>query len=250
LYFELQDCVAWLQGLRQGLGLPRAGFNYDDARPIADLSYAAVYHPWLLVPDPAGAKGNLRPVPPDGAACGAIAARELDRGVWIAPANDALPGVLDLQPEFSDDDWAILFAAGFNLARAEPRDFRFMSAHTLADDRQLLQLSVRRLMIQLRKAAAEQGRDYVFARNDDLLRRRLQVRLEALLDTMFIGGAFAGATRNAAYRITIDDTVNRPADADQGRVVAQILVAPSQPMEFLTVLLTRDGDGQLQSAEG
>jgi hypothetical protein len=250
LHFELQDCVAWLQGLRQGLGLPRAGFSYDDARPIADLSYAAVYHPWLLVPDPAGSSGNLRPVPPDGAACGAIAARELDRGVWIAPANDPLPGVLDLQPGFSDDDWAVLFAIGFNLARAEPRDFRFMSAHTLANDQRLLQLSVRRLMIQLRKAAAERGQDYVFARNDDLLRRRLQVQLEGLLDMMFNGGAFAGATRDAAYRITIDDTVNTPADAEQGRVVAQILVAPSQPMEFLTVLLTRNGDGQLQSTEG
>ena len=105
--------------------------------------------------------------------------------------------MLDLQPEFSDDDWAILFAAGFNLvAGREPRDFRVMSAHTLADDRSLLQFSVRRLMIQLRKAAAGAGQDYVFARNDDVVPPAVAPRLEALLDSCSIGGAFAGATRN------------------------------------------------------
>jgi hypothetical protein len=250
LHFETQDCIAWLQGLRDALHLPPRGLSSDSAQPLADLSYAAIYHPWLLVPDPNSQLGVLRPVPPDGAACGAVAARELARGVWVAPANDPLPGVLDLQPDFTQDDWAQLFAVGFNLVRSEPRDFRFMSAHTLADDRRMLQLSVRRLMIQLRKAAFELGQDHVFARNDDLLRRRLQGRLETLLGDMFDRGAFAGATRDASYRITIDDTVNTRADFDQGRIIAQILVAPSQPMEFLTVLLTRSGDGQLQAAEG
>ena len=250
LHFETQDCVGWLQGLRDVLHLPPRGLSSDNAQPLADLSYAAVYHPWLLVPDPDGPLGALRPVPPDGAACGAIAARELARGVWVAPANDPLPGVLDLQPGFTQDDWAQLFAVGFNLVRAEPHDFRFMSAHTLADDRRMLQLSVRRLMIELRKAALELGQDHVFARNDDLLRRRLQARLETLLVDMFDRGAFAGRTRDASYRITTDDTVNTRADFDQGRIIAQILVAPSQPMEFLTVLLTRSGDGQLQAAEG
>ena len=250
LHFETQDCIAWLQGLRDALHLPPRGLSSDSAQPLADLSYAAIYHPWLLVPDPNSQLGVLRPVPPDGAACGAVAARELARGVWVAPANDPLPGVLDLQPDFTQDDWAQLFAVGFNLVRAEPRDFRFMSAHTLANDRRLLQLSVRRLMIQLRKAAFELGQDHVFARNDDLLRRRLQGGLETLLVDMFDRGAFAGATRDASYRITIDDTVNTRADFDQGRIIAQILVAPSQPMEFLTVLLTRSGDGQLQAAEG
>jgi hypothetical protein len=249
-HFETQNCVAWLQGLREGLGLPRHGAAFADVRVIADLSYAAVYHPWLLVPDPDGPLGVLRPVPPDGAACGSIADRELDRGVWIAPANVALPGVLDLQPDFTEDEWATLFASGFNLPRGEARDFRIMSAHTLADDQSLLQLSVRRLMIQLRKAALLQGQDDVFGKNDELFRHRLRSRFEDLLRYMFERGAFAGSTRDTSYRIAVDGTVNTRADFDEGRVIAQILVAPSQPMEFLTVLLTRSGDGQLQTAEG
>jgi hypothetical protein len=248
--FEKPDCEGWLQTLRGSLHLPARGGRLADAREIADLSYAAVYHPWLLVPDADGPSGALRPVPPDGAACGAVAAREIERGVWVAPANVPLSGVLDLQPAFSDDDWADLFALQFNLVRQQAKDFRLMSAHTLADDQSLLQLSVRRLLIQLRKAALERGQDHVFEPNDEQLRQTVRLRLEDLLRSMFERGAFAGKTQPDSYRITVDDSVNTAADIDQGRLIAQILVAPSRPMEFITVLLTRTGAGLLQSSEG
>jgi IPT/TIG domain-containing protein/tail sheath protein len=248
IHYETADCVGWLQSLRQNLGLPRRGKALDYAAQIADLSFAAVYHPWLLVAT--GSGGALRPIPPDGAICGIIAAREITREVWVAAANVPVPGTLDLQPDFDDDDWAQLLVLGFNLVRSEATDFRVMSAHTLAADRSLLQLSVRRLLIQLRKALLEAGQDYVFARNDAPLRQRVRHGIEDLLRLMFDGGAFAGATQQSSYRIAIDVGVDPPDASDQGRMIAQILVAPSQPMEFITVTLTRTGAGQLQATEG
>jgi hypothetical protein len=249
LHFGKSECIAWRQTLRQNLHLPRHGATFSDARDVADLSYAAVYHPWPLIIDPSGPVGTLRPVPPDGTVCGVIAAREKARQVWVAPANLRIAGVLDLQPALSRDDWAQLFALGFNLLREEALDFRVMSAHTLADDASLLQLSVRRMLIQLRKAVLKRGQLYVFEKNDERFRERVRHGLEALLSTMFDGGAFAGATQQSSYRIAVDSSVNTADDADQGRMIAQILVAPSQPMEFLTVLLTRTGEGSLQAAE-
>jgi phage tail sheath protein FI len=246
LHFEKQDCVGWLQNLRQNLGLPRQGAVFNYATDITDLSYAAIYHPWLLLPDPAGPTGVLRATPPDGAVCGAIAAREISRQVWVAPANVAVPGVLDLQPRLSEDDWADLFALGFNLIREEAKDFRVMSAHTLADDQALLQLSVRRMLIQLRKAVLQRGQKYVFDKNDQPLRRRVTRELEALLRSMFASGAFAGISQQSSYQIA----VNTQIDIEEGRMIAQIRVAPSQPTEFLTVLLTRTGEGQLHAVEG
>lgn len=71
-----------------------------------------------------------------------IAAREQQRQVWVAPANLPLQGVLGLDPALSTADWEELFDLQFNLVRQEPRDFRAMSAHTLGDERSLLQLSV------------------------------------------------------------------------------------------------------------
>jgi len=249
LSFEKQDCINWLQTLRKNLGLPRHGAVLGYATNIADLSYAAVYHPWLLVPDPNGPAGTLRPTPPDGAMCGAIAASEIASQVWVAPANLPLPGILDLLPSLSDNDWADLFALQFNLVRREAKDFRVMSAHTLADDQSFLQLSVRRLLIQLRKAVLHGGQAFVFANNDAQTWQRVRYWLEAMLLTMYDGGAFAGATQQSSFRVVVDGSVNTQLTIDQGQMIALIQVAPSQPMEFITVLLTRTGQSQLQVAE-
>jgi hypothetical protein len=249
LPFEQQDCMAWLQQLRQRLGLPRRGSQFSDAREIADLSYAAVYHPWLLVPDANGPAGRLRAVPPEGAVCGAIAARERATQVWYAPANVALAAVLDLQPAFGPDDEAALFTLAFNLVRREADNFRIMSANTLSDQQALRELSVRRLMIQLRKALLQRGEELLFANNGVRLAQRVRVWLEDLLGYMFARNAFAGSTPQASYRIAVDASVNTPADADAGRIIAQVLVAPSQPMEFISVSLNRTGQDSLQASE-
>jgi phage tail sheath protein FI len=142
-----------------------------------------------------------------------------------------------------------LFALHFNLVRPEPRDFRVMSAHTLSDEGELLQLSVRRLMILLRKVAAERGMDFVFESNHERFREGVRVMLENVLRFMFERGAFSGATAEQAFRVVTDASVNPPQSIEQGRFIAQIQVAPSQPMEFITVLLTRTGEGLLVATE-
>jgi phage tail sheath protein FI len=178
-----------------------------------------------------------------------IASRELAKQVWVAPANTQIQGVLGLLPVISDEDWADLFDLQFNLVRREPRDFRAMSAHTLSDTRDLLQISVRRLLIQLRKAALERGMEYVFRPNNEHFREAVRLEMDALLRLMFAGGAFTGAIPEEAYEITTSASVNTPQSVDQGRFIAEIRVAPSEPMEFITVLLTRIGEDQLQATE-
>ena len=250
-HFEKRQCIEWQEALRQRLGLPRQRSGFTGVTDFVDLSYVAVYHPWLMVADDAvtGDAPVLRVVPPDGAICGVIAARERQRQVWVAPANVPLQGVLDLTPQISLDDWADLFEEQFNLIRREPRDFRAMSAHTLSEERQLLQLSVRRLMILLRKVALERGMVWTFENNDERLRDGVRSTLEALLRFMFERGAFAGRTPQQAFRVVTDGRVNTRQSMDQGRFIAQIQVAPSEPMEFITVQLSRASDGVLVVAE-
>ncbi len=251
LHFEKRQCVEWQETLRQRLGLPRQRSAFEGVTDFVDLSYLAVYHPWLVAEDDAVARDVpvLRVTPPDGAICGMIAARERQRQVWIAPANTPLQGVLDLLPAFSVDDWADLFAEQLNLIRREPDDFRAMSAHTLSEERQLLQLSVRRLMILLRKVALERGMAWTFENNDERLRDAVRMTLEALLRFMFERGAFAGRTPQQAFRIVTDSRVNTRQSMDQGRFIAQVQVAPSEPMEFITVQLSRASDGVLLAVE-
>ena len=247
-HFEKRQCIAWQESLRQKLGLPsRRRTNFDDVGSLSDLSYAAVYHPWVYVTGQID--GSLRALPPDGAVCGLVAARELERDVWVAPANQPIQGVLSLHLPFSKADWTHLFELQFNVIRQEARDFRVMSAHTLSDDRLLLQLSVRRLMILLRKTAVELGMDFVFENNDPRLWDHARLLLEGMLEDMFARGAFAGATTQEAYRVNTGGSVNTRQHIDLGQFHVEIQVAPSQPMEFITILLIRTSEGAIRTTE-
>jgi hypothetical protein len=248
-YFEKRQCIKWQEDFRAHLGLPRRRGVFNETQDIADLSYVAVYHPWLLLAD-STASDRLRAVPPDGAACGLIAARERDRQVWVAPANVALGGLLGLTPEVSTGDWADLFDLQFNLVRREARDFRAMSAHTLSDESIWLQISVRRLLILIRKFVVERGMDFVFENNHERFRQGVRLMLEDALRFMHGLGAFAGASPAQSFQVVTDASVNPPQSVDLGLFVAQIRVAPSQPLEFITVLLTRVAEDLLQAREG
>ena len=60
--------------------------DYDPRDVIKASSYAALYAPWLLVPDPCD-PAKQRKVPPSGHVAGIIARTDDNRGVWKAPAN-------------------------------------------------------------------------------------------------------------------------------------------------------------------
>lgn len=254
-HFGLRHCQAWMTALRGRLGLPARTAAYRGPGNLADLSYAAVYHPWFFTTATvSGRDGALRTVPADGVVCGVIATRAIERGVWVAPANVPLQNVLGLQPRISDAEWTELFALGFNLIRAEPLDFRIMSAHTLSDEGEWLQLSVRRLLILLRKVALDRGMAYVFENNDEQLRNAVTLAFGRVLQSLFERGALAGATPQQAFRLVLDDRVldnrvNRATDRDNGRFFIDIQVAPAQPLEFITVRLLRTTDGDLQLVE-
>jgi hypothetical protein len=246
--FDSTDCREWRRRLRARLGLPEERTFSDEMSVMADLSFVATYHPWVLIGDAADPAG-IRPVPPDGVACGAIAQRERDRHVWVAPANQPFHGVLGVDRELSRADRAALHTMQLNPIGLDALEFRALSAHTMSDDRTLLQLSVRRLMILLRKVAVRRGNELVFAPNDENLREALTRALEDMLEGMFVQGAFAGRTARDAYRVRLDPSLNTPQSIDAGRLIAEIQVAPSQPAEFISVVLTRSGDGMLEASE-
>ena len=205
------------------------------------LRYGALYHPWLHMRLQTGAQETVRLTPPDGAVLGMMAARALARGAWIAPANQVLPGVVALEPVFDRDGWNRLFAAQINLVRQDPRGFLLLSADTLSPEHDLRPISVRRLLILLRRMALREGNSFVFASNDHRLQRRAFHRFDALLGTLYARGAFAGNTPSQAYQVTVDESVNTRQSIDRGRFIVELHVAPARPMAFITVRLVQQG---------
>lgn len=215
--------------------------DFFDGQP---LSYAAAYHPWTGVRETATPSlAPLRYVPPDGAVAGMIAARERQRGAWIAPANIALRTVADLSPDFTDVEWAPLYNRQINVLRRRPGHYAAMSALTLAADRSLVQLSVRRLLIFLRKLALREGQRYVFETNNARFRTLVQTYFENVLAKLVEQGGIR------AYQVVTGPELNTQNDYDNGRFLVALKVAPTLPIEFITIIMLRSGDDGIDIIE-
>ncbi|HXH38225.1 MAG TPA: phage tail sheath C-terminal domain-containing protein, partial [Thermoanaerobaculia bacterium] len=205
------------------------------------LSYGAVTHPWLMGREENDVQ-SIRANPPDGATAGVMAARAIGRGAWVAPANEPLLGVVALAPALRPELYQPLQDAQINVIRQEPAGFLCLDSDTLSADADIRPINVRRLLILIRRAALDVGMSYVFEPNNAVLQRAVKRALESMLETMFARGALAGRTARGAFQVTTDQTVNTPETVDGGLFIAEVRVAPSQPLSFLTVRLVQSGD--------
>jgi len=212
-------------------------------------SYAALYHPWVLVEGPDTGERAIRRASPEGVACGVMGARASARGAWIAPANEPFADVLGLTPPMEREQAQRLYEAQINLLRAEPHGFVTLAADTLAVDPALVPINVRRLLALLRRLALREGPTYVFEPHTPRFRRAVERHFEALLGGLFRDGAFAGATPGSSYQVAVDPDDQAGAQSELGRLVVDLKVAPSVPLSFLTVRLVQTGS-QSRVTEG
>lgn len=226
-------------GLSQG--------RIEQWRSRFDTSYAAAYHPWLLpvrrqVQDQDIGLAKLRPLPPSAVAAGIVARREIELGIQYGPANEVARQVIHVaesQPEGRAD---ALHPLGINCFVRETSGIHLVAARTLSLDRDWRQLSVRRLMLMLRRTLLLETQWAVFEPNGPALWRDLQHAIEALLRRLFQVGAFAGRTESESFFVRVN---NERWRQDRGELLIEIGVAPAEPLEFILVRLRRDGDGTL-----
>ncbi|MEU2393282.1 hypothetical protein [Streptomyces sp. NPDC007369] len=214
-------------------------------RAAFDSSYAAAYHPWLGVVHPDDPDRRAVPVPPSGFAAGIIAERERRLGVPWGPANAlAADAVTAVQP-LGDADCDELHLLGIDVFRAERDGFRLASARTLSGDPGHRQLSVRRLMTALRLTLDRQAQVLAFEPHTPQLRDELRGSVVQLLRGLYRAGAFAGDTEDEAFFVRCDERLNPAWSQGLGRLVAEIGVAPAQPLEYLVLRIAQDTDGSV-----
>lgn len=240
-HYDKDAAITHVATLKMTKGLTPASsgvapFSADESRA---LSFGAVYHPWLMTRE--DGFGAVRNVPPSGNICGVMAHRAIQRGAWIAPANEALQGVFGLATAIERESFLDFQDGLVNLVRQEPTGFLVLDSDTLSDDFDLRSINVRRLLSLLRRLALKRGAEYVFEPNDERFRRQVQRGFASLLDVMFTRGAFAGTTPATSYQVVVSDTVNTFQSVEQGRFIVELRIAPSQPLKFVTVRLMQTG---------
>lgn len=218
-------------------------------RALFNSSYVAAYLPWLSVSRRDDKRDALIRVPPSAVAAGIVARQELAFGVPHGPANVLAVEVVDVDDAVSPARHDELHQQNLNVFLRERDGVRLTAARTLSRNPAYRQLSVRRLMTMLRRVLERETRWAVFEPNGESLRNELSLQLDAYLRRLFRVGAFRGATEADAFFVRCDKTLNPPYVADAGQLIAEIGVAPSEPLEFIVLQLARDGDGTLLMRE-
>jgi phage tail sheath protein FI len=207
-----------------------------------DSAFAALYYPWIKVENPAGANGSAQVLlPPSGHVAGVWARTDESRGVWKAPANDTIRGVLDVERPITQNEQSILNPIGINAIRPfGTRGIRIWGARTLASDTDWQYINVRRLFNMIESTILVGTQWAVFEPNDVALWEGVKRTLNAYLRGLWMAGALFGSSPDQAFFVRCDETTNPPESIDAGKLVVEVGIAPVKPAEFVIFRISQN----------
>jgi hypothetical protein len=206
-----------------------------------DSPYAALYYPWVKVDNPIGVNGDSEVlIPPSGHIAGVWARTDETRGVWKAPANDTIRGVLDVERTITQNEQAVLNPIGINCIRPfGTRGIRIWGARTLSSDTDWRYINVRRLFNMIEATILEGTQYAVFEPNDMTLWEGVKRTLNAFLRGLWSAGALFGASADEAFYVKCDAETNPPESIDEGKLVVEVGIAPVKPAEFVVFRISQ-----------
>jgi uncharacterized protein len=206
-----------------------------------DSAYAALYYPWIKVENPIGVNGDAEVfMPPSGHIAGLWARTDETRGVWKAPANDTLRGVLDIERAITQNEQSLLNPIGINCIRPfGTRGIRVWGARTLASDSDWRYINVRRLFNMVESTIMDGTQWAVFEPNDMSLWEGVSRTLTGFLRGLWTAGALFGATPDQAFYVKCDAETNPPESIDAGKLVVEVGISPVKPAEFVVFRISQ-----------
>jgi phage tail sheath protein FI len=220
-----------------------------------DTKYAALYYPWLTIPDPTPpnlANVGTFALPPAGHVLGLIARVDVERGVHKAPANEVVRGITGVQRTLQKGEHDILNPSPVNINvvrdfRPDGRGIRLFGARCITSDQEHKYVNVRRLLIFLEQSIERGLQWVVFEPNAEPLWARVRQSVSNFLTDVWRAGALEGTEPGQGFFVKCDLTTMTQSDIDNGRLICVIGVAPVKPAEFVIIrigLTTRTTDSE------
>jgi uncharacterized protein len=182
-------------------------------------------------------------LPPSAAIAGVFATVDRERGVWKAPANVSLAGVIGPVAKITQNDQENLnidptAGKSINAIRAfTGKGTLVWGARTLAgNDNEWRYVSVRRLFNLIEESTNKATAFAVFEPNDMATWLKVKAMIESFLYGLWEQGALAGPTPQAAYFVNVGLGKTMTAqDILEGRMIVEIGVAAVRPAEFIVL---------------
>jgi uncharacterized protein len=214
---------------------PQHVVNWLDNEFNRRSMFAALYYPWIKVPNPRNA-GKPILIPPCGYMMGVWSRTDETRGVYKAPANETPRGVIGLAYDCNFREQELLNPKGINCVRTFPnRGIKIWGARTLVEPEKTewRYISVRRLISYIEKSLELGTQWVVFEPNDQDLWARVRRTISNFLERLWREGALFGASPEQAFYVKCDETLNTPDTMILGRLYVEVGVCPVRPAEFV-----------------
>ena len=179
-------------------------------------------------------------LPPSAAVAGVYARVDRDRGVWKAPANVSLAGVIGPKVKINNEEQEDLNKPTNGKSINAIRSFSgkgtlIWGARTLAgNDNEWKYIPVRRLFNLIEESIQKATAFAVFESNNAITWLKLKTMIENYLDGLWRQGALAGPAPEAAFFVNIGlGKSMTQQDILNGRMIIEVGIAAVRPAEFI-----------------
>ena len=230
------------QNLRQSLE-PYLSKSLSTTDSGLASAFVQLVYPWVQTEYSQRLPANIEP--PDGILVGTLAHNALMRGTFRSASAQPILGVENIFPQLErsqiyslagDDKTSLLDRV--SLIGSTAQGWRLLSDVTTSLDKDYRPACLNRLMAAIVRMARNIGELAVFETSNERLWSDIRTQLESLLLGFWNVGALQGASSTEAFTVRCDRSTSTQADIDNGRVIAQVTVAPAQPITRITVMLT------------
>lgn len=189
----------------------------------------------------ASIRNKPMPLPPSSTVAGVYAKVDAERGVWKAPANVPLIGVVKPSIDYTtvvNDTMNVDPTAGKSVNAIRPfvgKGTLVWGARTLAgNDNEWRYINVRRFFIFAEESIKKATEQFTFESNDANTWVKLQAMIENFLTTQWRAGALQGIKPEHAFYVSVGLGKTMTAlDILEGRLIVEIGLAVVRPAEFI-----------------
>lgn len=181
-------------------------------------------------------------LPPSPAVAGIFVRTDATQGVWKAPANTSVFGIIQPTIELDDDDHAGLNAPDNGKAINAIRPYRgrgilLYGGRTLAgNDLEWRYVNVRRTFCFIEDSVERAMQDFVFSINTKETWIKVKAMIDSFLNQLWKAGGLYGQTPEDAYQVIVGEPDSMTVDdVLKGIMRVIIKVAVARPAEFIVL---------------
>jgi hypothetical protein len=225
------DCFVIVDPVKYGSTLEQ---SKDNAKKY-DSNYAAMYWPWIQIPD--NQLGTNSWVPPSVSLAGVYAFNDKVAQPWFAPAGlnrGGIDNAIQAERKLTQSNRDDLYDSSVNpIATFPAQGVTVFGQKTLQKKSSALdRINVRRLLIKVKKFIASSSKFLVFEQNNIKTRQRFLSIANPFLEQV------QSQSGLNAFRVVMDETNNTPDVVDRNILYGQIFLQPTRTAEFIVLDFT------------